>query len=372
MPDTIFDRVVRHQVQIERMKAGEVNRVNKIIKINDKEILAIISGLPEKYTQRQLNTAIRKIKKINSAYYKEVVALSLRNVAETTVGFETEFATETVDKFFEDKPNSVTKTATLDRVLSTKYDGHKLENWVTRLSGDKSKKIEREMRSVSIGSSSSKLVTASKRAIRASNSNNQAITKAYVNQSINFSRDDVYLANDDKVKEILWSTILDGGTTLTCGVRSNKRYNAKTKEPIDHANEWKGGPGLIHWNCRSVGIPVDENDIITSGSGKGYVVGSGSRTAIGAEKGYQRGDNKNAQGKRYKIPSKDNFLDRETVSGKTDYSTWLKRQPRAFVEDSLGVKKADLFLSGKSDLGDFVVQDGTELSVKQLEARLTE
>ncbi len=216
----------------------------------------------------------------------------------------------------------------------------------------------------------SKIASSTKKAIRVSNSSNQAVTKAYINQSINFTRDDVYLANDKKVKEIIWSSILDGGTTLTCGVRSNKRYNAVTKSPIGHSYSWEAGPGLIHWNCRSVGIPVDENNVITSGSGEGFVADSGSRTAIGAGSGYERGDNKTEQGKRYKIPSKNNSLKKEVVEASTDYETWLKRQPKAFVQDAIGVTKADAFLSGKANLGDFVVQDGKELTVKQLEKKL--
>lgn len=371
--DTVFDRVVRHQVQVERAKAGEVNRINKIIKSNDQEILALISGLPDNYTQRQINALIKKINILNADYYRSVVAVSLENVAKTVVSFETDFSEETVAKFLDKEipTKKTSKKETLARVLSTGYDGHKLPTWVDRLAKDKSKRIERQIRTVTVdGGAPSKIATSAKKAIRTSNSNNQAVTKTYVNQSVNFSRDDVYLANDDKVHQILWSTILDAGTTLTCGVRSNKRYDAKTKEPIGHPYEWGAGPGLIHWGCRSLGIPVDKDDIITSGTGEGFVVGSGSRTAIGAEKGYERGENKNAQGKRYKIPSKNNALEKEVVSGKTDYESWLKRQPKAFVQDAIGVTKADAFLSGKANLGDFVVQDGRELSVKQLEKKL--
>lgn len=370
MADTVFDRVVRHQVQIERVKAGEVNRVNKIIRVNDKEILALISNLPENYTQRQLNSLIKKIKALNADYYSKVVASSLNNVADTIVSFETDFATETVDKFLdkEVKTNTASKKLTLAQVLKTPYDGHKLPTWVNRLAGDKSKRIEREIRTTALERGN--LSASAKRAMRKANSNNQAVTKTYVNQSVNFSRDNVYLANDDKVDQIIWSSILDGGTTLTCGVRSNKRYDAKTKEPIGHSNEWGAGPGLIHWGCRSVGIPVDKNDVISSGTGEGFVFGSGSKTAIGGGKNYERGDNKRADGKRFKIPSKNNALEKDVVSAKTDYEVWLKRQPRAFVRDAIGVSKANAFLSGKAKLGDFVVQNGRELSVKQLEKKL--
>jgi len=374
MADTLFDRVIRHQVQIERAKAGEVKTVNKIISTNDKEIIALISSLPENHTQVQLDSLLKKIGKINKNYYKQVVADYLDNVvAPTTVSFETDFAEQTVEKFLSDGDpvSKVSKKETTNKVLKEKYDGHKLSTWVSKLAIDKTKRISSSIKAVPIKDrSASKVLSVSKKAIRNANSNNQSVTKAYVNQSVNVSRDEVYLQNDKFVTEIIWSSILDGGTTITCGVRSNKRYDAKTKEPIGHDNAWNNGPGLIHWGCRSVGIPVNKDNIITSGSGKGFPIDSGSRTAIGADTGYERGDNKKADGKRFKIPSVNNELQKEVVSATTDYETWLKRQPRAFVQDSIGVAKADAFLSGKAKLGDFVVKDGTELSVKQLEKQL--
>lgn len=367
--ETVFDRTVRHQIQIERAKSGEVNNINKIISENDERIKLLISKLPEKYTQRQINLLIKKIFKLNDSFYDKIVAQALRDIAEDAVSLETDFSIETVDEFLDNEiPTKITsKKQTLEAVLMSPYQGKKLPDWVEKLSKDKSKRIERQIRSEAVAQSEvSKIATSANRAIKTANSNNQAVTKAYVNQSVNFSRDDVYKVNDDKVKEILWSSILDSGTTLTCGVRSNKRYDPVTKAPIDHDNEWNDGPGLIHWNCRSLGIPVDENDIITSGTGGGFVVDSGDRTAIGAEEGYERGGNKKDDGKRYKIPSVNNDLERESVSAKVDYSTWLKRQPRAFVEDSIGVAKADAFLSGKAELSEFVVPSGREITVKQL------
>lgn len=373
MTDTLFDRVVRHQVQIERLKSGESNRVNKIIKANDEEILSFISSISENYTQKEINSLIKLIKDTNSAYYSSVVAKTLRSLAVSIVSFETEFSENTLTKFLspEIPTRIVSRKETLGRVLNEKYDGKKLSGWIAALSKDKTKRLEKQIRmSTTSGDSPEKILISAKKAISVSNSNNQAVTRAYINQSVNISRDEVYSRNDEKVVEIIWSSILDGGTTLTCGVRSNKRYDAKTKEPIGHNNDWNGGPGIIHWGCRSIGIPADKDNLIASGSGEGYLVGSGSRTAIGAEKGYERGDNKNEQGKRFKIPSKNNSLEVEVVSGRTSYETWLKTQPKAFVEDAIGVTKANAFLSGKATLGDFVVESGRELTVKQLTEKL--
>ena len=129
----------------------------------------------------------------------------------------------------------------------------------------------------------------------------------------------------------------------TCQVRSNKQYNAHTKDPIGHDLPWDGGPGVIHWNCRSVGIPINNEGVIVEGSGAGNQFDAGTKTAIGAERGYQRGDLTKEDGSKYKIPTRDNNLKKDPVSADTDYATWLRKQPKAFVQDVLGVEKTELF-----------------------------
>lgn len=370
MSDTVFDRVVRHQTKIERVKAGESDRINKIIIANDNEIISILSKIPKNYTKSQIDNIVAEIINKNNSYYSEIVLAALTDISRSIVDFETDFSVETVNNFFDKEVKTVApqKDKIFEDIQKTKYDKHKLATWVALLGRDKNKRIEREIKTAVLNNETPDgIISSARNAMRVSNSNNDSVTKAYINQSVNFSRDAVYSANDEKVNQIIWSSILDSGTTLTCGVRSNKRYDAKTKRPIGHSNEWNGGPGVIHWGCRSLAIPVDENDVISSGTGEGFVFGSGDRTAIGADSGYERGDNKKTDGKRFRLPSKNNKLRKDVVSAKTDYETWLKRQPRAFVEDTLGVTRASAFLNGEASLGDFVVQNGRKLSVKELE-----
>lgn len=57
------------------------------------------------------------------------------------------------------------------------------------------------------------------------------------------------------------------------------------------------------------------------------------------------------------------------VPAQTSYREWLKTQPREFVEDVLGKKRAKLFLEGKVDLDQFVDRNGAVLSLEQLAKR---
>ena len=370
----LFDRLVQHQVSLERAKAGEVLRIKKILSKLDNDIEREILRLPANYTQRQLNSLIKRISNQADIFYAKTVQTSLNEIAETVVSFETEFAFETARDFLQGgaatkRTNPIT---TLKRVNSEKYQGHRLATWNRRLGRDKSKRVESQLRTIAASKNKGvdNLLVGAKKAMRVSNSNSQGITRAYFDQASNFARDDVYLQNDDRVKQIIWSSILDSRTTLICAARSNLRYDAITKEPIGHNLEWGEGVGRIHFGCRSIGIPVDEEDIITSGSGKDFKFQDGTKTAFGADEDYERGDNKNSQGRVYKNATKDNFLEKQLVDANTNYETWLRRQPKPFIQDTLGVNRAERFLKRKEPLSSFVVPNGTELTVKQLNKKL--
>lgn len=369
MAVSLFDKVVAHQVGIERAKGGEVKNIRQLMRSIDNEVAFILGGLPENYTKRQLDIALARINKKITLFYSKNVLLSMEKIGRDTVRVESPFAIDIVDNYLNPDGEVIkrpTKKQIFETANKTKYEGKLLSTWTNNLGKDKFNRIRRNVTEGAINNEvPSKLVTRAKQSVRIANNNSDTIAKTYVNQFSNISRDEIYNANPDNVKEIVWSSILDSGTTVTCGVRSNKRYDAQTKEPIGHTNEWNGGPGFIHWACRSVGIPTDKSGLIASGPTKGQKISDGTRTAIGAEEGYERGGNLRQDGKRAKIPNPKNELEKTQVSGNTDYETWLRTQPRNFIEDSLGVTKANEFIGGVP-LESFVVPSGRELTLKQL------
>lgn len=51
------------------------------------------------------------------------------------------------------------------------------------------------------------------------------------------------------------------------------------------------------------------------------------------------------------------------------YQKWLKKQPRALVEEVLGKTKAKLFLDGKMSVDRFFDASGHEYTLKELKER---
>ena len=55
-----------------------------------------------------------------------------------------------------------------------------------------------------------------------------------------------------------------------------------------------------------------------------------------------------------------------SVGADTNYEQWLRKQPKAFQEEVLGIAKAKLFRDGKISIGRFVDEQGRVLSLDQL------
>ena len=94
--------------------------------------------------------------------------------------------------------------------------------------------------------------------------------------------------------------------------------------------------GIVVHNCRSTTIPAVKPE---------YDMGAklkGERPSIGA-KGVER------------------------VSGRTTYGGWLKRQPKSFVDEALGVERSELFRSGGLTIDKFVDPTGRVYTLTQLQ-----
>ena len=55
------------------------------------------------------------------------------------------------------------------------------------------------------------------------------------------------------------------------------------------------------------------------------------------------------------------------VSSRVTYGGWLKKQPKGFVDEALGVERSRLFRSGKLSIGKFVDPTGRVYTLSQLE-----
>jgi hypothetical protein len=222
--------------------------------------------------------------------------------------------------------------------------GRLMEEWVKDLSKKEIKQVNAQLRQAWIeGEAVNKAVKRLQPILKQTRNNLTAITRTYYGHLAAKTRDAVWQANSDLIDYQLWDSILDGRTTIEiCAPRDQLKYTLGGK-PIGHNLSYMGGPGQAHWQCRSMSYPVIKGQEPEA-----------ERQAVGAGKNYERGDNKTRTG-RVRTNSKrarDRGLLKETkVKPGQTYEDWLKKQPKAFQEDVLGVARAKAFRDGTWKLG---------------------
>lgn len=154
------------------------------------------------------------------------------------------------------------------------------------------------------------------------------------------SRQAVYNDNADIIKAEQWVSTIDLRTTVLCSVRDGLTYTVGDHEPIGHSLPWGGGPGNLHYGCRSTSTPVlktfrelglDIDEVPAS-----------TRASLDGQ-----------------IPQD------------TSFESWLSRRTVAEQDANLGVGRAKLWRDGDISFRDLMDANGRELSLEELRARIS-
>lgn len=245
--------------------------------------------------------------------------------------------------------NSVTALQVRQAALSRPFQGRLLSEWVSQLEENRAKALRDIVRiAYSEGMAPEELI----RRIRGTKANQfkdgilntdrraaEAVARTAMAHTAATARDAFFAENEDLIEELVWSSTLDLRTSDYCRSRDGKRYTPLTHKPIGHGFAWLGGPGRIHWRCRSssypvvkswrqLGIPIDE-------------LPPGTRASMDGQ-----------------------------VPADLTYRQWLMNQPAARQDEVLGPTRGKLVRSGELDWDDLYTNRGEMLSVEQLRAKL--
>lgn len=152
----------------------------------------------------------------------------------------------------------------------------------------------------------------------------QALVATILSHASSAGRLATYEQNSDLISEYQWVSTLDGLTSLICMGRDGNKYDVGI-----------GPMPPAHYNCRSTTIPVVDQ--------KFSLDVKGQRPAIGAD-------------------------GTEVVSSKTRYSTWLRSQPKGFIDEALGPARSKLFREGAFTLDRFTDPTGKKYTLAQLDS----
>lgn len=154
-----------------------------------------------------------------------------------------------------------------------------------------------------------------------------SLVRTSISHSTTQARMRTMQTNQDIFDGYEWVSTLDSRTSLICIARDGMVYKFRPESPLPPA----------HFSCRSTVVPKvkDEFNLLKDVTGE--------RPAVG--------------------PSGPG-----TISAKTTYSGWLRRQPKAFQEEVLGKERARLFRGGKISMSRFIDDSGRVYTLDELKS----
>lgn len=328
----LIDAATRHQVFIQRYAGGQSKKAIKTLNRLRREINARLSHEPTNFQAGRLNALLEDLNKLEQAAFGEItgrVKKGAYDLSKSEAAFSVKLfdkgssanftlpTTESIISAVENKSLSARKGAMgvkLDDVLA-EY-GTKKSAQITQIIrdgvtlGDTTPTISRKVGQI--------IDTLHRRQL-------DVLVRTVVNHASAVAREQVYTDNSQLLDGYEWVSTLDSSTTLICASRDGQVYETGI-----------GPMPPQHFGCRSVTIPKI-NEAFTLGSKI-----KGKRPSVGG-------------------------AGAKEISSGTSYGGWLKKQPREFIDEALGVERSRVFRSGKLKISEFVDPTGRVYTLAELE-----
>jgi hypothetical protein len=355
--DAILDRMTTRALDLQRLAAGQARDVSRFLNELQGDIVAQLARIDPtgigsiSRRQARLEKLLAQVKETITASYRaegKRLANELREIAE----MEARFAVSAINKGA--GVELITTELTRGQLMAISGDllvqGAPVSDWLSRQAGDTLQRFQDNMRlGIAQGETNAQLI----RRIRGGKQNGEVVegfmkvTRQHADslvrsatQSVSqASRQAVYNDNDDIIKAEQWLSTIDLRTTEQCGARDGLTYTVGTHEPIGHSLPWLGGPGRLHWGCRSTSTPV---------------LKSFRELGLNIDE----------------VPASTRASLDGQVPQDTTFEGWLSRRTVAQQNENLGVGRAKLWRDGDISFRDLMDANGRPLSLADLQARI--
>jgi F like protein len=330
------DEAVDHAVNLHRYSNGVIQKMIAILNRSDARISAelaqvLMKETPSRYAVERLEAKLASVRALNREAYAQVFKgldsemsqLSLYEARYQPAVFRRLIPSAIQVDFpiFAANPDTV-----YSAVVSRPFQGRLLSGWAATLPENRMRLFREAIRAGFVeGKSASDIV----RSISGTKALNYAdglldrprrdlmtVVNTALAHTAQTARQAFYDQNMDIIKAIRWVSTLDTKTSEECRIRDGLKYTADAKHlPIGHTIPWLQGPGRLHFNCRSVSVPI---------------------TNSWRELGIDIDD----------MPAGTRASMDGQVPGDTNYSQWLARQSAARQDEILGAKRGALLRQG--------------------------
>lgn len=367
--DDLKDAAVRRQVFLLRYVESTARKIVKLLADADADLAEQVAARLARIQQRGYDLGPATTRRLDAlrmavAQQSAEIHAALQN---RLTGELIDLASTMADYAAEDIVEAVAVDLSMLRpspellrasVTARPLQGRLLREWITDLDADNVRRIHQAVQlGVIEGQTGTDIIARVVEQTDLTKRKAGALTRTAINDVSTRAREMLYSENDDLIDAVEWVATLDGKTTPICQARDGKVF------PIG-----KGPRPPAHPNCRSTTAPVLKSWDALARPG-----------ALNPERGPDNIDDLfrqqlAAQGFKpdaiAKIKRNTRASMNGQVAGDLTYGAWLRKQPRSFVEDVMGVQKAKLFLDGKLPVEKFVdMRSGQPFTLDQLRRR---
>jgi hypothetical protein len=306
----------------------------------------------ESFTVERLDALLQSVRALNADAYRAVFE-ELRPELEALVEAEAQYQ---VGLFKRTLPAAVqlqfpVAGVSVDQVfaavVSRPFQGRLLSGWAENVEASRMTLIRNAIRQGFVEGQTTAEIIGKIRGSRALNYADglldrsrrelATVVQTALSHTAQTARGAFYDANADVIKALKWTSTLDSLTSPMCRVRDGLLYDPASHKPLGHKIPWLGGPGRLHFNCRSVSTPITK-----SFRELGLAIDDlppGTRASMDGQ-----------------------------VPADMTYAQWLKKQSAERQDEILGPVRAKRFRAGEP-MDKFYDDKGRWLTLAQLAAR---
>lgn len=351
--DKMADAANRHSVYLLRWSKGTYSKHSKLLD----ELVSDLSGklasrapADGTFTRARLEAMLKNAEELSNQAFsalRKAVDGDFRELAEYEAGFQV----QAIQEAYPIKMNLATVTGAQVHAaaLSRPFQGKILRDWWAGQNAATKDQFKRALRMGFTQSESLDQITSRLRDVGGlTKRQTEAVIRTATNHLSQRARDKVRDANSELFDGEVYVATLDGRTTIQCASNDGKVF------PVG-----KGPTPPLHMGCRSQRVPKTK-------SWKELGFDDMEEDEVLAERPFVADKRRVSQ-----IPKSQRDQVIGSVTDKS-YNEWLRTQPKSFVEDTLGKRKAALFRDGNLSLDKFVDRNGNELTLAELAKKESE
>lgn len=352
------DEAINHAHDLHRFSVGVVQRMVAVLNRADASLVAQLTEAlmrleRDSFTVQRLEAVLASVPRINAEAYAtvldalqpEIQGLARVEAAGQVGAFKAALPSVVQIQF---PIAGISAEQVYAAALSRPFQGRLLKDWAANLEQSRLGMIRNAVRAGYVEGQTTAEIIQKVRGTRALKYADgllnkprhelAAVVQTALSHTAQTARAVMTDANADLIKATRWVSTLDTRTSPQCRIRDGLTYTPDTHKPIGHSVPWGDGPGRLHFNCRSVSVPV-----LKSWRELGIPIDDmapGTRASMDGQ-----------------------------VPADLTYAEWFGKQSTARQEDILGPARYALMQKGKVSLDSFYNDRGRWLSLAELAAR---